>query len=102
MNIICNNCTLYTLNTQTHTHTVKHHYIKVWLFGYLCFTSLQQRGHAYLLSLVKDVKLGKYTIPTGNRTPGRRVTVHYITAAPLQLRSILKTIGYNTILDIGL
>ena len=41
-------------------------------YGYVClhFTSLQQRGHletaAHLLSLAKDVKLGKYTVPTGN------------------------------------
>ena len=39
----------------------------------LCFTSL---------ILANDVKLGKYTIPTGNRSPGRRVAVHYATAAP--------------------
>ena len=39
-------------------------------FVCLCFTSLQQRGHletaAHLLSLAKDVKLGIYTVPTGN------------------------------------
>ena len=44
----------------------------------LCLTSLQQRGHLerapHLLSLAKDVQLGKYTVPTGNRT--RRVAVH--------------------------
>ena len=32
--------------------------------------------------LRKDVKLDKYTIPTGNRTPGRRMAVHYVTAEP--------------------
>ena len=52
----------------------------------MCFTFHQQRGHLettpHLLSLAKDVKLGKYTVPTGNRTPGRRVAVHYATAAP--------------------
>ena len=57
----------------------------VWLVVWLCFTSHRQRGHLetapHLLSLAKDVKLGKYTVPTGNRTPGRRVTVHYATAA---------------------
>ena len=31
------------------------------------------------------MKLGKYTVPTGNRTPGRRVVVHYATAAPRKL-----------------
>ena len=57
-----------------------------WLVGWLCFTSHRQRGHlataTRLLSLAKDLKLGFYTVPTGNRTPGRRVAVHYTTAAP--------------------
>ena len=35
--------------------------------------------------LAKDVKLGKYTVPTGNRTQGRRVAVHYVTAAPRKI-----------------
>ena len=47
---------------------------------------LQQRGHIetapHLLSLVKDVKLDKYTVPNGNQTLCRRVAVHYATAAP--------------------
>ena len=43
------------------------------------------RGHPHLLCLGKDVKLGFYAVPTGNRTPGRRVAVHYTTAAPHQL-----------------
>ena len=38
-----------------------------------------------LLSLAKDMKLGKYTVPTGNRIPGRRMAVHYVTAAPRKL-----------------
>ena len=38
--------------------------------------------------IAKDVKLGKYTIPTGNRTPGRRVAVHYATTAPRKLHCI--------------
>ena len=57
-------------------------------FFCLCFTSLRKRGHLdtpHLLSLVKDVKLSKYTVPTGNRTPGHRVAVHYATAAPCKL-----------------
>ena len=36
----------------------------------------------------KDMKLGISTVPTGNRTPGRRVAVHYTTAAPRQLRPV--------------
>ena len=37
------------------------------------------------LSLAKDVKLCIYTVPTRKQTPGGRVAVHYITAAPRQL-----------------
>ena len=44
--------------------------------------------HPHLLSPPKDVKLGKYTVLTGNRTPGRRVAVHYATAAPSKLYPI--------------
>ena len=58
------------------------------LFDCLCFT-----GHletpSPLLSLAKDMKLGKYTVPTGNRTPGHRVAVHYATAAPCKLHIML-------------
>ena len=42
----------------------------------------------HLLSLAKDVKLVRYTVPTGKRTPGHRVAVHYTTAAPRKLQSI--------------
>ena len=47
-----------------------------------------KRRHPRLLSLAKDVKLGKYTVPTGNQTPGRRVAVHYATASGLLSGSI--------------
>ena len=57
--------------------------------GWLCFTFHGQQGHLetapLLLSLAKDLKLGFYTVPTGNRTPGRRVAVHYTTAVPCDL-----------------
>ena len=55
----------------------------MFIVDWLCFTSHRRRP--YLLSLAKDEKLGKYTVPTGNRTPGRRMAVHYSTAAPRQL-----------------
>ena len=56
-------------------------------FVYLCFTSLQQRGHLetsspFTVPCEKNVKLGKYTVPTGNRSPGRHVEVHHATAVP--------------------
>ena len=44
-----------------------------WLVGWLCFTPHRQRGHLETAPpftvLAKDVKLGFYTVPTGNRTP---------------------------------
>ena len=46
----------------------------------------RQRGHLemapHLLSLAKDVKLGYYTIPTGNRALGHHMAVLYTTVAP--------------------
>ena len=45
----------------------------------------------HLLSLAKDVKLGKNTVPTGNRTPGHRVAFHYATSAPRKLHSLFYT-----------
>ena len=50
------------------------------LVGWLCLTSLRQRGHLETASI--------FTVPCegrGNQTPGRRVAVHYTTAAPCQL-----------------
>ena len=38
-----------------------------------------------LVSLAKDLKLGFNSVPIGNRTPGRRVAIHYKIAAPRQL-----------------
>ena len=52
---------------------------------YVTSTARSSRDCPYLLSLSKDVKLGKYTVPTGNRTPGLRVAVHYAIAAPRKL-----------------
>ena len=55
-----------------------------WLVGYVLRpidSEVIQRWHPHLLSLAKDVKLGFYTVPTRNRTPGRRLAVHYTTAA---------------------
>ena len=37
-----------------------------------------------------DVKLGKYTVPTGNRTRGRRVAVHYATDVLLKVGCIIE------------
>ena len=51
-----------------------------WLVGcVLCpiDSEVIKRRHPHLLSLAKDVKLSFYTVPTGNRAPGRRVAVHY-------------------------
>ena len=60
---------------------------------WLCLTSHRQRGHLetapHLLYLAKDVELGVNTVPTGNRTPGRRVAVHYTTGTPRQFCLVL-------------
>ena len=65
------------------------------VIGWLCVTSHQQRGHLAtapsFTSLAKDVKLGFDTVPTGNRTPGRRVAVHYTIAAPRELNTHTQT-----------
>ena len=46
-----------------------------------------------LLSLAKYVKLGKYTVPTGNQTPGRR-------GSPLRYRCATQA-DYNVIIYVG-
>ena len=46
-------------------------------------TEVIERRHPLVLSLAKDVKLGFYTVPIGNRTTGRRVTVHYGYGTPI-------------------
>ena len=81
----------------------------VWEVGWWCLTSHRQRGHLetvpHLLSLANDVKLDKYTVLTGNRTPGHRMAVYYITTALRQLLSgkkdkyviIIPEQHYNTI-----
>ena len=59
------------------------------LDGWLCFTSHRQRGHletAPPFTVPCEGREARFlTVPTGNRTPGRRVTVHYTTAAPRQV-----------------
>ena len=47
------------------------------------------RRHPHLLSLADVMKLGKYTVPMGNRTPGHNVTAQYTTAVPRKLLFIL-------------
>ena len=55
-----------------------------WLVGWLVVFYIPSTARSFsdgphLLSVVKDVKLGFNTIP-GNRTPGRRMAVHYTDA----------------------
>ena len=70
------------------------------------FTSHRQRGHLetapHLLSLAKDMKLGFYTVPAGDRTPGRRVAVHYTTTAPRQLPLKWEATASQNLLKYGL
>ena len=59
------------------------------LFVCLCFTSLQQRGHLETTPPFTVPCEGREaSVLTGNRTPGRRVAVHYASAAPRKLSLI--------------
>ena len=48
----------------------------------MCLASHRQQGHKETAPpftvLGEDLKLGFYTVPTGNRTPGRHVAVHSV------------------------
>ena len=62
----------------------------IMMFGWLVvfnvpLTARSFRDHPHLLSLTKDMKLDKYTIPTRNWTPGHRMAVHYVTPVPRKL-----------------
>ena len=60
--------------------------VEVDLFLCLCFTSHQQQGHLETAPpFTKDVKLGKYTVPTGNWTLGCRMA-----AGPLCYRCAMQ------------
>ena len=66
-------------------------------FVCLCFTSLQHRGHLETAPPF-TVPCEGHTLPTGNRTPGRRVAVHYAIAAPRKLhKPQRKSPGYQNI-----
>ena len=62
--------------------------------GWLCLTSYRKRGHLILITApsftvpCEGREARFYTVPTGNRTPGRCVAVHYTTAAPRQLHQM--------------
>ena len=51
-----------------HMETFSVWFVCLFVF-YVSSTARSFRRHPHLLSLAKDVKLGKYTVPTGNRTP---------------------------------
>ena len=65
------------------SYAVKQSYLlSLWLVGWLCFTSHRQRGHLQTAP--------PFIVPCERReahisNPGRRVAVHYTTAAPRQL-----------------
>ena len=70
--------------------------------GWLCLASHRQRGHLETAppllseSLAKNVKLGLYTVPTGTRSPGRHVAVHYTTTTPRQLHMCFRLQATNS------
>ena len=55
------------------------------------------RRHTHFTVPCEGQEARFYTVPTGNRTPGRRVTVHYTAAAPRQLHpmTITHPISYH-------
>ena len=72
--------------------------------GCLCFTPHRQRGHLERASPFTVPCEGSeprfHTVPIVNRTPGRRLAVHYTTAAPHQLHSNL-SVNSITVLDLS-
>ena len=62
-----------------------------WLVGWMVVFNVPSTARSFrdgtpiLQSLAKDMKPSLYTVPTGNRTLGRCMAVHYTTAAPFQL-----------------
>ena len=92
--------------TPFHVHLLlfnSHQHKKV---GWLCFTSYRQRCHLemapHLLSLVKDVKLGFYTVPTGKRTPGCPVAVHYTPAPHIKRKTLVAILDSLIVTDLRL
>ena len=65
-----------------------------WLIGSMCFTSHRQRVHLEtappLTVPCEGSEARFYTIPSGNRTPGRRMAAHYTTTALRQLHIIYR------------
>ena len=65
---------------------------RCWFVGWFCFTSHRQRGYVETAPPFTAPREGRgarvYTVPTGNRAPGRRVVVHHSTAAQRQLHCI--------------
>ena len=57
------------------------------------------KRHPHLLSLAKDVKFDKYTVPTGNWTPSSRMAVHYVTAVLRKLHSNLWHVDFWILKD---
>ena len=65
----------------------------LWLVGWLCFTSYRQRGYLEKVPPFtvpcESMWICFYTVPTRNRNPGRRMAVHYTTAAPRKLHNVI-------------
>ena len=66
----------------------------VWLIGCVLRPTVSEVIQKRIPHFLSLLKLGFYTVPTMNRTPGRHVAVHYTTAAPHQLPSMV--VRYNT------
>ena len=80
-----------SVDHKDQNRTLKFIQLLCWLVGRFVVFSVPSTGwsfrdgtHIYC-PIAKDVRLGFYTVPTGNRTPGRRVAVHYTTQRQLHL-----------------
>ena len=56
--------------------------------GWLVVFNVPSTARSFRDGTPMDVKLNKYTVPTGNRTLGRRMAVNYVTAESRRLHSL--------------
>ena len=94
----------YVLISDDYIHPCDMFFVQLWMkwidnliglwnaFTLIC-RPLYTHTHTHTLSLAKDVKLGKYTVPTGIRTPGRFMAVDCATAAYIYILSIFHYLG---------
>ena len=80
----------YCKNMKKYQHELALPGQKFGLVGWLVLFYVPSTARSFRdgTPIAKDVKLGFYTVPTGNRTPGHRLAVHYTTTAPCKLTQV--------------